>query len=386
MKSFEKKLIPIRNLANGDQQSIQVFTIKGQQGGPKVHIQASVHGAEIQGNAVIYELLKVLKDKDFKGEVVLIPCANPIGMNTKSGPFTQGRFNPVTGDNWNRNYVDLSGLSVKETNFDIPSFADEMIQKDITTDQIKSFYKDFIKKGYDFYWENFLKRKGPSDNKFLNITLQKLASQADIVLDLHTGPKATRYLYAGEFEKSSAKHFLTPFSLIIPDKFAGAMDEATFMPWLNLEKEFKKRGQPHSFGFESYTLELGSEETINGKEAKKDAARIVNYLNFQGLSLSDPPKPETPTQYYCLLKDYKTIYSPQAGLVEFLKKPGESFKKGDPLASFLNFRGVESFEEIEKANSTIVAEEDGFVITHSTTSVIHEGMELFQVLTNAKPY
>ena len=66
MKSFDKKLIPVRSLANGDQQSIQVFTIKGREGGPKVHIQASVHGAEIQGNAVIYELLKVLKEKDSK--------------------------------------------------------------------------------------------------------------------------------------------------------------------------------------------------------------------------------------------------------------------------------------------------------------------------------
>ena len=163
-------------------------------------------------------------------------------------------------------------------------------------------------------------------------------------------------------------------------------DEATFMPWLTLEKEFQKRGQSHSFGFESYTLELGSEETINEQEAKKDAARIVNYLNFKGLSLSDPPAPETPTQHYCLLKDYKTIYSPKAGLVEFLKSPGEGFQKGDVLASFLNLRGIDSLEKIKEAKTSLVAEEDGFVITHSTTSVIHEGIELFQVLTNPKPY
>ncbi|MEC8624405.1 MAG: succinylglutamate desuccinylase/aspartoacylase family protein [Bdellovibrionota bacterium] len=386
MKKFQKKLIPIRTLANGDQQNIEVLTIKGQEGGLKVHIQASVHGAEIQGNAVIYELLKILRERDFKGEFVLIPCANPIGINTKSGTTTQGRFNPITGDNWNRNYVDLSGLPLEETNFDVQNFVDDMIKKGFDLDLIKDHFKTLIKKAYDFYWENFLKRKGPSDNKFLNITLQKLATQADIVLDLHTGPKATRYLYAGEFEKASAKHFLTPFSLIIPNKFAGAMDEATFMPWLTLEKEFQKRGQSHSFGFESYTLELGSEETINEQEAKKDAARIVNYLNFKGLSLSDPPAPETPTQHYCLLKDYKTIYSPKAGLVEFLKGPGEGFQKGDVLASFLNLRGIDSLEKIEEAKTSLVAKEDGFVITHSTTCVIHEGMELFQVLTNPKPY
>ena len=51
---------------------IEVLTLKGQEGGPKVHIQASVHGAEIQGNAVIMSS-KNFKERDFKGEFVLIP-------------------------------------------------------------------------------------------------------------------------------------------------------------------------------------------------------------------------------------------------------------------------------------------------------------------------
>ena len=241
MKSSKVELQRIRTLANGDSQNVQVISLKGEPGGPIVHIQSSVHGAEIQGNAVIFELLKILKNNPFKGEIVFVPCANPLGLNYKSGTFTQGRFNPVTGDNWNRNYIDICNLPIEETNLDLPGFSKKVIDQGLSIDEIKRQFKILLKESYNQYWTNFLKKKGPSDNKALNIFLQKLASHADIVLDLHTGPQATRYLYAGEFEKQSAKHFLTQFSLIIPNEFAGAMDEACFMPWLNLEENLRKK-------------------------------------------------------------------------------------------------------------------------------------------------
>ena len=210
-----------------------------------------------------------------------------------------------------------------------------------------------------------------------------MASNSDIVIDLHTGPKATRYLYAAEFEKESAKNFLTPFFLVIPNKFAGAMDEACFMPWLHLEKALKDLGREVSLGFESYTLELGSEETISSKEAKADAARIIHYLNTMGLNIENPPPIDRPKQNFCLLKNLKTYYSPYAGLVEYLKAPGNTFRKGDPLAKVLNFREVHESNDIEKAWKTIFAIDSGYIITHSTTGVIHEGNEIFQVMTNS---
>lgn len=380
MKQLKRTDIPIKNLPNGDSLHIQTFTIEGISPGPEVHIQANVHGAEIQGNVVIYELLNFFLNHDFKGKITFIPCANPMALHSKSGTFTQGRFNPITGDNWNRNYVDLLSLPKEETGLDLEYFVNKM--QSSSEEKIKTEFKRELKRSYETYWKNFCTRQGPNENRALNIILQTLACHSDIVLDLHTGPKATRYLYAAEFEQESAKNFLTPFFLIIPSKFAGAMDEGSFMPWIHLKKAFQNQGRVISFDFESYTLELGSEEVLSSHEAKEDAARIIHYLNSKGLDIKNPPFLKRPEQKYCLLKNYKTYYSPFAGLIEYLKSPGDSFKKGDILAKVLNFRSVQKSEDLKTAWKEVPALDTGIVITHSPTGVIHEGNEIFQIMTH----
>src|SRR5690606_31905720 len=100
MNQFEKKTIPLKELPSGDQLSLTLYRITGKQPGPHVHIQASVHGAELQGNLVIMELLRQFKTTPINGSITLIPLANPQATNTKFGTLTQGRYNPITGNNW----------------------------------------------------------------------------------------------------------------------------------------------------------------------------------------------------------------------------------------------------------------------------------------------
>ena len=60
-----------------------------------------------------------------EGNVTIVPIANPYGLNCKLGEYTLGRFDPVTGDNWNSNYVYLSYLVENFLNINRgPSFKD----------------------------------------------------------------------------------------------------------------------------------------------------------------------------------------------------------------------------------------------------------------------
>ena len=131
---------------------------------------------------------------------------------------------------------------------------------------------------------------GLDENKKMNLLLQKLASSADTVLDLHTGPSATRYLYCAEYAQEDGKNLLFPYNLIIPNEFAGAMDEASFTPWVLLAKEFEKRGRPLDPQVYAYTLELGSEEAISSSEAKDDTNKILHYLFSKGMLKNAPFK------------------------------------------------------------------------------------------------
>lgn len=364
--------IPVKELSTGEKLTIKTFTLKGSEG-PHIHIQASVHGAEIQGNAVILKLMEALKGQEIQGSITLIPLANPYATLNKHGTYTYGRYNPVTGHNWNRNYLDL----IKVSGFDIQSFCKKHI--DSPWEDIKKEYKEILRVAFDEYLQELKANDRVMDNNKINIILQELALKSDGILDLHTGPTATRYLYCAEYEEEIAKHMLFKHVLIMPNEFAGAMDEAGFMPWIHLEAEFKTQGRDIELDVESFTLEFGSEETFQMNEGSKDVESILNYLRYKGVLPGEPTAIEA---YYSKLEDYTTIYSPRGGLVDYHYMPGDHFKKGDKLATFYQMRDIDPENPIESCSHDLLAKTDGIIINRCPSSNVHQGMELFQIMSN----
>ena len=60
--------LEVTQMANGQAMTVPVYTIKGTGNGPSVYIQANIHGAEVQGNAVIYQLMEQFKQLDCYGK------------------------------------------------------------------------------------------------------------------------------------------------------------------------------------------------------------------------------------------------------------------------------------------------------------------------------
>ena len=341
--------------------------IKGSEG-PHIHIQSSVHGSEIQGNAVILKLLQYLKSHKLQGSISLYPLANPKAVNQKVGTYTSGRFNPITGDNWNREYIDI----VKKLKIDIKKFFKENYKKDYK--EIISNYKALISSSLEAYIS-----EASHPNK-LNLILQLKATHSNGVLDFHTGPNATRYLYCPEYCKESAKMIGIPHNLMISNDFFGSMDEASFIHWIHLQKEFQQNGHSFVIPTESYTFEFGSEDLFSLKDADEDIEFVLNYLKFKGM-LSDEPK-LTETQYFCHIDHYKTIYAASSGLVEYKIEPGQHFKAGDLLYTVYQMNKLDWNDPIRSTKQDIFAKEDGIIINRTPTSIIHEGMEVIQMMTN----
>ncbi|MEK6624853.1 MAG: succinylglutamate desuccinylase/aspartoacylase family protein, partial [Bdellovibrionota bacterium] len=339
MNKLSRVDYPIKELPSGDKLFISSFKLESGHAGPHVHIQASVHGAELQGNAVIFHLMQYFIHHPFKGSVTFIPLANPAATNTKIGAYTYGRFNPVTGHNWNRCYEDVMFLTQEQIVGLLKAWCES--HRNTAWEQIKREYKSFILQSL-VHLEAHLGRRGENENKKLFLLLQMMAAPADIVLDLHTGPASTRYIYSALYQKKSVVDFHFPFVLNIPNEFAQAMDEASFMPWVHLQREFKAQGRDIPLEFQAYTLELGSEERLHFDEGKRDAEHILHYLARQGMieKGQESASFERPLQRHLLLKDYRTLYAPSGGLVHYHKAPGEFVKKGEILASFLNFKRI----------------------------------------------
>lgn len=90
----------------------------GQPGaGPKVYLQGSLHADEVPGMLVAHHLRQRLvaleAEGRVSGEIVLVPAANPLGLSQWLLRAPQGRFDWATGENFNRQFADLSAAVVE---------------------------------------------------------------------------------------------------------------------------------------------------------------------------------------------------------------------------------------------------------------------------------
>lgn len=365
--SFSKEYLIVAQNASGRNLNVPVYRFKSDKPGPKVYVQSSIHGAEVQGNVVIYHLIQRLKSLPLCGEIVLVPNCNPVGSNLKSGEYTLGRFDPVNGQNWNRAY------HYDETS--LQSFI-EQVQPDVAMDDLKQQFRSHIKHSID---EKLANPWGTGLAQQLNLKLQRFAFDADIVLDLHNGPVSTRHIYVPEYAKASASYFNIPHIILIPNVFAGALDEATFCPWWSLQTALEARFPERRWQFdvEAFTMEMGSQEVIDFSAGEDDALSILSYLSHKNCFEKAVTTPLNMQRYATYLKDYRILYSQQGGIVEYCAKPGDMVKQGELLAKVLNVDELEN----ERAVEHILAPCDLIPILHFPSASVLGGTQLYKCLT-----
>ena len=81
---------------------------------PKVYLQAAIHANELPG-----AMAAAPSDADarrsrtaagrIKGEIIVVPTVNPIGQSQLVGNNHLGRYDLLSRDNFNRNWLDLAG-------------------------------------------------------------------------------------------------------------------------------------------------------------------------------------------------------------------------------------------------------------------------------------
>lgn len=354
--------------ATGTDITVPVIKIQGQGAGPSVYIQANIHGAEVQGNGVIHQLLEAFKRQPPLGDVTLVPMANPLGINQKSGEFTLGRFDPITGENWNRQY-----------HFDA-AIIDELVNHhfDASETELASRLREAIAAQID---DKLASPFGVKSGQHLALRLQKMALEADIVLDLHTGPISARHLYVPAYAIEDAPYFGIGLNIIIPSDFAGALDEASFSPWWQLSEAMQKQGRKLPVMVDAFTLELGSQEKLDMNAAKLDAQGIVNYLSHRGvLAESAYQASDSETELHaCLLKDYRAVYSPYGGQIEYLAALGQPVAAGEPLAQIWHFDALGTTQHVGRE---LTLPEAVIPVLHFASASVRQGTELYKVLTN----
>jgi uncharacterized protein len=368
--------IPVVQLASGDRLSLQVYQFRGAVGGKKAYLQSNLHGAEISGNAVIYELIEFLMSLDRSqliGEIWLVPVCNPVGVSQRSHHFSPGRYNLYDGEDWNRIFWDF-----EKQGEDILAFAKSHLKDDVDT--IKADYRREIALSFA---KQLDKINAPSCRPYSEIYryhLQSLCLDADLVLDLHSSTnQALDYIYCFNSREESAKAFLFDRGILMDEYDGDAFDEAFLKPWLALERVFAKLGRKIVFDVESWTLELGSGMQIEPESAAKGLRGIKNYLASQGLlKIEGFPLPETAENQIILTPKnlVKKYYAPAGGMIQSRVALGSFVKGGDRLYQVLSFNKNGEFPSFVD----VCAESDVFVFDLSTNQSVNQGEYVLSVM------
>lgn len=208
--------------ALGNYHRIPVIVIKGSEVGRKLFVQSTLHGDEVQGVDVIHQLLPHLDTDKLTGTVILVPGANPPGMQLAS------RYYPSLNDT--RTFTNLN----------------RMMPGDAKSSNAASRFAHAL-------WHNLY------------------MGNADIFLDLHTQSTGTAFplfLFA-DYRNAEVRRLaaLQPADQILEDNGIDG----------SVETEMVAEGIP------SLTVELGCANVFDPDMTKRGVQGILNTLIDYGM-------------------------------------------------------------------------------------------------------
>ncbi|VVQ12192.1 hypothetical protein PS918_05435 [Pseudomonas fluorescens] len=327
----------------------------------KVYLQASLHADELPGMLALHHLRQLLDHAeargDILGEIVLVPIANPIGLEQTLMHDAMGRFDFNSGENFNRRYPDLTAMIASR-------LANELTQDlDRNRQIIRRHMLDALKQ-----------RQPASEIDSLRQAQLLLAVDADVVLDLHCDAQAVVHLY-GETPYQAqieplARYLGAQATLLADGSGAGSFDEACGQPWWRLQALFAERF-PIPSGCIAATVELRGEAQVEHALATRDAAALFAFLQHRGILKGTPPPmpalPHPATPFAGSL----TLRAPSAGLVVFLHQPGAWIERDEPV--------VHLIDPISGVTQVVRSSVSGVMYMRSAIRFAAAGVELCKV-------
>ena len=309
----------------GQRHSLTVLRFGAGNTGPKATIQAALHADEVPAMLVAQKLRRLLTeleaDGQMRGEVVLVPYANPLGLAQQLLGQHQGRFDLRDGVNFNRNLADLT-IAV------LGAVRDRLTQDiERNTAIVRNALRDAAAA---------LKATDPVTD--LKNHLLQLAVDADIVMDLHCDAEAALHLYALTPQADMAAELGALLGaeaiLLATESGDSPFDEACSRPWLQVQQQCPNH--PLRLGCFSTTVELRGEADTDHALALRDAQAIVEYLRRRGV-INGTPAPLPPAQCQPTpLAASEPITAPRAGVVVFHRAPGDRVEAGAVIADLVD--------------------------------------------------
>jgi hypothetical protein len=361
-KSFDR--IPLLSPAPGTERHVALHRYGEPGARPKVYLQAAIHADELPGMLVAHHLVRLFDEADrdgrVRGEILLVPAANPIGLAQRVNGGLLGRYDLDGGGNFNRAWPNLTEAVAERIAESLGTEAEANVER------IRAAMRAALGD-----------QTPTTDLSSLKLTLGQLACDADIVLDLHCDSEALVHVYMSSSlwpDGADLSAEVGSRATLLSEPSGGdPFEEAWSSPWAALRRRFE--GKPIPLACFSSTVELRGESDVEDHLAQHDAGALYRFLTRRHVIDGDPgPLPEAQCEA-TPLAGVDVIKSPATGIVAYQKRLGERVKAGETIAELVD----PTAEHAAEARRPIASRADGILFTRRRTRFVRPGEGIAKV-------
>jgi len=332
---------------------------------PKAYLHASLHADEVPAMLVLHHLVRLLDEADragsIKGEIIVVPMANPIGISQVINTRHVGRYELSGGGNFNRNWPDLFvGLA----------------------DRVRDRLSDDAARNVAVIRAAMLAdleaRTAGSEFASLRLALARLAVDADIALDCHCDSESLLHLFLIPAHWPMAADLSAEIgsraTLLSEESGGQAFDETLSTPWTRLAQAIPDKPIPAACL--SGTIEYRGQAEVGDEWAEPDARALFRFLQRRGLVAGTPGPLPQPQCEATRLDACDVVRAPVAGIVAYRQPLGTAVTADTVIAEIVD----PTAEDPRAARTPVRTVTDGLLLSRRIDKLVRPGDSLAKVV------
>ncbi|BBK32526.1 hypothetical protein EDC65_5036 [Stella humosa] len=320
--------VPLLSNSPGTERFLTVYRFGTPGARPKAYLQAAIHANELPGVMALHYLLPMLdaaqKAGQIKGEIIVVPTANPVGLSQHMFANHLGRYDFNILENYNRKYLDIGDAIVAQ------------VKDKLGPDEAAN--TDLVRRAMVAAVEG---HHAPNEPQFLKKTLMAMSVDADYVLDLHCDAHAALHLFAGASHADAVSDLSAQIgsqatTVGRPESIPQVMSfsACNIAPWLKLAQAYPDAALPKtSF---SVTIEYRGQADVSHELGKGDGTALFKFLQRRGVVGGDPGPLPAPKCKITPGWGMDVAYAPKAGMLVYLKDRGVTVQEGEAVCEIID--------------------------------------------------
>lgn len=349
--------IPLEQPGPGTRHELTIHRYGTRGARPKAYFQASLHADETPAMMAAHHLLKLLEEADAKGlirgEIVVVPYANPIGLAQWVNDTQLGRYELRGGGNFNRGYPDLTEP--------LAALLEGTLGDDAGTNVAA------VRAAIPQVLAQIRPRK---ELDALRLALAREALTADLALDLHCDDDSLMHLFLIPQHWPEAAPLAAELGchavMLCEDSGGGSFDEFCSTLWVRLARRFPQHPIPAACL--AGTVEFRGQADVSDELGAVDGGALYRFLARRGFVDETPGEAPKALCEATDLAATQSLKAPGYGILAYKVALGERVTKGQTIAEL-----IDPAAPPNAPRRRLLAETDGILLSRRSHKFVSAG-------------